>query len=310
MQQNITAPAMVPALERDSAPLNVRVAVLGAVLLPLLGFVGAAWSLWGWGFSWLYLTMLVVMYLASGLGITIGYHRLFTHKSFETGRFMTLVFGVLGSMAVEGPVIKWVADHRKHHQHSDDEHDPHSPHAHADEGIRGVLRGFWHAHLGWLFQEQHPDFDRYTPDLHKDRLVRVISALFPVWVLLGLAVPAAVGGLVSGTWTGAALGLLWGGLARIFLVHHVTWSVNSVCHIWGKRDYKTTDHSRNNVLFGVLAMGEGWHNNHHAFPASARHGLEWWQFDLSYVIIRGLEMVGLARRVRVPSLERRAMMKR
>lgn len=310
MQQNITAPALVPALERDSAPLNVRVAVLGAVLLPLLGFAGAAWSLWGWGFSWLYLTMLTVMYLATGLGITIGYHRLFTHKSFETGRVMTFLFGVLGSMAVEGPVIKWVADHRKHHQHSDDEHDPHSPHAHADEGVRGVLRGFWHAHLGWLFQEQHPDFARYTPDLHRDRLVRVISALFPLWVVLGLAIPTAIGGIVSGTWTGAALGLLWGGLARIFLVHHVTWSVNSVCHIWGRRDYKTTDHSRNNTLFGVLAMGEGWHNNHHAFPASARHGLEWWQFDLSYVIIRGLEVIGLARRVRVPSLERRAMMRR
>ncbi|MFM9957677.1 MAG: acyl-CoA desaturase [Phycisphaerales bacterium] len=314
---------------REPASLAMRVTVLVVMIMPLIGLGFAIWSTWGWGFSWLYLTLLVTMYLATGLGITIGYHRLFTHKSFETSRVVTFILGVLGSMAIEGPLIRWAAAHRKHHQHSDSALDPHSPnhfreaakqdHAHAEHhdhdgagagagakaGIKAVLVGFWHAHIGWMFDEFPKDLDRYVPDLKRDRMLRVITALFPLWVLLGLIIPTVIGGVVSGTWFGALLGLAWGGLARVFLVHHVTWSVNSVCHIWGTRAYKTSDLSRNNPIFGVLALGEGWHNNHHAFPTSARHGLEWWQFDLSWIVIRGMEVLGLARRVRVPSMERR-----
>jgi stearoyl-CoA desaturase (delta-9 desaturase) len=292
--------------DREPASLGMRAVVLAAIVLPLIGLGVAIWSTWGWGFSWFYLGMLVVMYLATGLGITVGYHRLFTHKSFETGRVATFILGVLGSMAVEGPVVRWVASHRKHHQHSDHAEDPHSPNYHGG-GVVAVIKGFWHAHIGWMFDQFPNDLDRYVPDLRRDKLVTTIAKLFPLWVLLGLLIPTAVAGIVTGTWTGALLGFIWGGLARIFLVHHVTWSVNSVCHIWGAREFKTSDLSRNNPIFGVLAMGEGWHNNHHAFPTSARHGLRWWQFDLSYIVIRVMEALGLARRVRVPSAERQAM---
>jgi stearoyl-CoA desaturase (delta-9 desaturase) len=164
-----------------------------------------------------------------------------------------------------------------------------------------VLRGLWHAHLGWIFRPDPPDLGRYVKDLLRDGPVRVASALFPVWVGAGLLIPAALGGLLTGTWTGALLGLLWGGLARIFLVHHVTWSVNSVCHLWGRQPFRGHDHSKNNFLFGVLALGEGWHNNHHAFPTSARHGLRWWEFDLSYWAIRALALLRLAWDVKLPA---------
>jgi stearoyl-CoA desaturase (delta-9 desaturase) len=202
-------------------------------------------------------------------------------------------------MAVQGSALRWAAFHRRHHQHSDVPGDPHSPLGHGG-GVRGVLKGFWHAHLAWVFRPDPGGLDRYAADLRKDAPVRVASALFPVWVLLGLTIPAVLGGVLAGTWAGAGLGLLWGGLARIFLAHHVTWSVNSVCHLWGSRPYPEKDHSRNNWLVGMLALGEGWHNNHHAFPTSARHGFRWWQVDASYYAIRLLAAVGLAWKVRLP----------
>ena len=208
-------------------------------------------------------------------------------------------------MAVEGSLFHWVALHRRHHQHSDRPGDPHSPHLHG-EGIRGLLRGLWHAHLGWIFQPDPPDLDRYFKDLQQSRLLRVVSALFPVWVALGLLLPGVLGGVITGTWGGVWTGLIWGGLVRVFLVHHVTWSVNSVCHLWGFQPYQSADESRNNFLFGVLAMGEGFHNTHHAFPTSARHGLRWWQPDVSYYVIRVLSWLGLAWDVKVPSKEAQA----
>jgi stearoyl-CoA desaturase (Delta-9 desaturase) len=203
-------------------------------------------------------------------------------------------------MAVQGPLLKWVALHRRHHQHSDKEADPHSPHAYGS-GVRGMLRGMWHAHIGWLLKPDGPGLRKYVVDLVPDRVVRAVSRLFPLWVAVGLLLPALLGGLIAGSWKGALLGFLWGGLARVFLVHHVTWSINSICHLWGSRPFRSHDESRNNVVFGILGMGEGWHNNHHAFPSSARHGLAWWQVDVSYWIIRGLAAVGLARNVRLPS---------
>jgi len=283
-------------------PASHKVASAAGVLVPFLGLIVAIYGLWGWGVTWLELALLLVMYTAAGLGVTVGYHRLFAHRSFEAVRPVKFLLAVLGSMAVQGPVLRWVAIHRRHHQHSDQPDDPHSPH-HYGGGVRGILAGFWHAHVGWIFKADYPKLSRYVQDLDADRVTRIASSLFGVWVFLGLFVPAAVGGLLTGTWTGVLLGFLWGGLVRVFLGHHVTWSINSVCHLWGSRPFDRGDQSRNNFLFGVLGLGEGWHNNHHAFPSSARHGLRWWQLDMSYLVIRALELFGLARCVRVPARE-------
>lgn len=280
-----------------------RTLTLLFIVVPFIGLLAAVYTLWGVGFSWLHLSLLLGGYILTGLGVTVGYHRLFTHKSFETGRILTAVWAVLGSMAAEGPLLKWVANHRRHHQHSDRDQDPHSPHTHGP-GVMAMIKGLVHAHMGWFFDGEPPDNARYVADLRDDRMIRFISRLFPVWVLLGLLIPAGIAWAISGTWTGAFLGLLWGGLARLLLVHHVTWSINSACHLWGTRAFRSHDHSRNNPVFGILAFGEGWHNNHHAFPTSARHGLRWWEFDASYLVIRGLAALGLARNVRIPTAER------
>jgi stearoyl-CoA desaturase (delta-9 desaturase) len=273
---------------------------LAAVILPFLGLLAAAVFFWGWGLSWVELSLLAGMYMLTGLGVTVGFHRLFTHRSFETNRVVQVVLAVLGSMAMQGPLLDWVAFHRRHHQHSDTPDDPHSPHHHG-RGILGVLRGLWHAHIGWFFQPDPVDLPRYVSDLRQSRLLRWLSHLFPVWVVLGLLIPAALGGLLTGSWLGVLLGLLWGGLVRIFFLHHMTWSINSICHLWGQRPYEGHDESRNNFIFGVLALGEGWHNNHHAFPTSARHGLRWWQPDVSYWTICILALIGFAWNVKLPA---------
>jgi stearoyl-CoA desaturase (delta-9 desaturase) len=212
-------------------------------------------------------------------------------------------------MAVQGDLMTWVGVHRRHHQHSDSPDDPHTPHHHGP-GLLGWLRGYWHAHVGWFFDAAPPDLDRYVKDLVRSRTLRVVSALFPLWVALGLVLPAVLGGVISGTWVGVWTGLVWGGLVRLFLVHHVTWSVNSACHLWGLQPYASEDESRDNFVFGVLALGEGWHNTHHAFPTSARHGLGWWQPDVSYWVIRALALVGLAWDVKLPSRQARAAKRR
>ena len=281
-----------------------RIATLISVMVPFLGFAAAIVCLWGWAFTWVELTGLVGMYLLTGLGVTVGFHRLFTHRAFETGRPVRYLLAVLGSMTVQGPVLKWAAIHRRHHQFSDLPDDPHSPY-HFGGGAGGVFAGLWHAHVGWMFKPTDMNLDSYVRDLEDDRLVRHVSQWFLVWVALGLMIPAVFGGLVTGTWSGTLLGFLWGGLARIFIVQHLTFSVNSVCHVWGTRPFECKDESRNNFICGVLGFGEGWHNNHHAFPASARHGLRWWEFDLSYVTVRVMQWLGLVWGVRLPS--RKAM---
>lgn len=296
-----TAPATTES-PAEAAPLSpsMRTAVLLAVVLPFIGFIVSVILLWGRGFTWVELVLLVVMYTVTGLGVTLGYHRLFTHRSFETRRPIRFILGVMGSMAVQGSLLKWVADHRRHHQLSDLPGDPHSPHLHGG-GLFGMLRGIWHSHVGWLFEPAAPGLHQQVKDLLADRIHVVVDRLFVVWVALGLLIPAVLGGLLAGSWWGVLLGFLWGGLARIFLVHHLTWSINSICHIWGGQPFRSRDQSRNNVFFGIMAFGEGWHNNHHAFPTSARHGLFWWQFDLTYVIIRAMQAVGLAWEVRLPT---------
>jgi len=289
---------------RDAASARISLGMwvvnFVAVVAPFLGLVAAAISLWGWGFSWVHLGLLLGMYALTALGITVGFHRLFSHRAFETNGAIQFLLAALGSMAAEGSLLKWVALHRRHHQYSDQPGDPHSPHQRGGS-LLGLLGGLWHAHVGWVFRADPPDLSRYVKDLRQSSSLRTASALFPLWVVIGLLVPTALGGLLTGTWMGALFGLLWGGLARIFLVHHVTWSVNSVCHLWGCRPFQTNDHSRNNFLFGVLALGEGWHNNHHAFPTSARHGLRWWQIDMSYWVIRALTLLGLAWKVTLPA---------
>jgi stearoyl-CoA desaturase (delta-9 desaturase) len=271
-----------------------------AVIVPLIGIVAAGFLLWGYGFHWVELGLLVGMYLATAVGITVGYHRYFTHRSFATVSWIQYLLLILGSMAFQGPMLTWVAVHRRHHQHSDGEDDPHSPHAYGP-GISGVLRGLWHSHIGWLFKEPGFNIPSYVRDYEGRTGLRWCSDLFPVWVALGLLIPTLLGWLLIGGWLGALLGFVWGGLIRIFLVHHVTWSINSVCHLWGEQPFRSRDESRNNLWFGILGLGEGFHNNHHAFPTSARHGLQWWQLDLSYLLIRFLNWLGLAWNVRLPS---------
>ncbi len=299
-----TPVAEPPAPEEAPAPvsLGVRLGTLTVIVLPVLGLVAAALLLWGWGFSWVDLGLLMGMYFVTAVGITVGFHRLFVHRSFDAHPAVKFVLAALGSMAVQAPMFKWVAVHRRHHQHSDRPGDPHSPHHHGP-GFLGWLAGYWHAHIGWFFDPEPPDLDHYIKDLNQSRTLRVANSLFFLWVALGLLIPAVLGGILRGWWAGVWTGLLWGGLVRIFLVHHVTWSVNSACHLWGFRPYRSDDESRDNFLFGILAMGEGFHHTHHVFPTSARHGLRWWQLDASYWVIRLLALLGLAWNVRLPSAE-------
>jgi len=280
---------------------------LFAVVVPFLGTIAAIILFWNRIVTAADLAILAFMYLVTGLGVTIGFHRLLTHRSFQTFKPVEYLFAILGSMAVQGPVNTWVADHRKHHAHTDKEGDPHSPHVGHGEGVRGVLGGLWHAHVGWTFTGHgKADQRKYARDLYEDRGMRLISNLFPVWVLLGLAIPFGLGWLVTGTVSGALFGLLWGGAVRIFLVHHITWSVNSVCHFLGSRRFEVEDESTNVFWLALPSFGEAWHHNHHAFPRSARHGLKRWELDPSAWIITGMEKVGLARNVIRISPERQA----
>jgi stearoyl-CoA desaturase (delta-9 desaturase) len=272
-----------------------RAVNVGAVIVPFAGVIAAVALLWNRLVSPADLAIAAVMYLLTAIGITVGFHRLLTHRSFQTARWLEYAFAALGSMAVQGPVIAWVADHRKHHAHTDEEGDPHSPHVGHAGGVMGVLGGLWHAHTGWLLSNQgRADWKRYAADLYEDRGMRAISRRFGLLVILGLALPALAGYLVSGTLIGAATGLLWGGLVRVFVVHHVTWSVNSLCHFLGNRRFDTDDRSTNVVWLALPSLGESWHHNHHAFPRSAVHGLKRWELDPSALFISTLERLGLA----------------
>ena len=284
-----------------------KVANLGAVVVPFAATLAAIVLLWNSLVTPADLAIAAAMYLLTAIGITVGFHRLLTHRSFQTAKPVEYTFAVLGSMAVQGPVISWVADHRKHHAHTDEEGDPHSPHVGHDGGVKGVLAGLWHAHSGWLMSTQgRADWKKYARDLYEDDGMRQINRNFVPLVLLTLALPALAGFLVSGTLLGAATGLLWGGLVRIFFVHHVTWSVNSVCHFLGTRRFDTDDRSTNVFWLALPSLGESWHHNHHAFPRSAVHGLKRHELDPSAAIIGAMEKVGLARNVVRISPERQA----
>jgi stearoyl-CoA desaturase (delta-9 desaturase) len=275
-----------------SPPLRPKKAVAHAIVLfaPPLGVVLALLLLWNRSVGWRELALLVGMYSAVGFGITVGYHRLLTHRSFATYPAVRYGLAGLGSMAMQGSVIDWVADHRLHHAHADRPGDPHSPH-----GREPVLRSLWHAHAGWLFRYQgRAQHARYAPDLLEDRGMRLIDRAFPALVSLSLAIPGALGGVLSGSGEGALTGLLWGGPVRLFLFHHAVFAVNSAGHYFGRRRFATDDCSTNVPWLSLPSLGEGWHHNHHAFPRSAMHGLRWFELDLSGLGIRLLERLGLA----------------
>jgi stearoyl-CoA desaturase (delta-9 desaturase) len=263
---------------------------LAGVLIPFLGFVAAVVLLWNTLVDWSDLAVMLIMYVLTGFGVTLGFHRLLTHRSFQTHKPVEYAFSILGSMAVQGPVISWVADHRKHHAHTDKDGDPHSPHGHGG-GLKGALAGLWYAHMGWLFDRAgQAEYERYARDLHEDRGMRFIHRTFLLWLLVGLLLPAGLGYLIDGTLTGA----LWGGAVRIFVLHHFTWSINSVCHFFGSRRFAVEDESTNVFWLAPFTFGESWHHNHHAFPRSAVHGLRWWEVDPTAYVIRAMRRAKLA----------------
>ncbi len=269
-----------------------RYANLAGVIVPFVGILLAIVLLWSSWVDGTDLAIFAAMYLVTAGGITVGFHRLLTHRSFQTKPWLGYTMAVAGSLSVQGSVLDWVADHRKHHAHTDQEGDPHSPHVGHGSGMRGL----WHAHTGWLTETQgQADWKRYAKDLYEDPKMRFIGKRFPYLVLVSLLIPTLLGYALHGfTLEGAVRGYIWGGLVRIFLVHHVTWSVNSICHFFGTRRFDVEDKSTNVAWLAIPSLGESWHHNHHAFPRSAEHGLKWYEVDPSAAFIGGLERLGLA----------------
>ncbi|MPZ67909.1 MAG: acyl-CoA desaturase [Actinobacteria bacterium] len=278
-----------------------RFTVLILTVLPLLGLTVAIATLWGRGLGLLEASLFVSFYFFTGFGVTIGFHRMLTHQSFKARPVTRAVLAIAGSMSLQGSVISWVATHRRHHAFSDQAGDPHSPHVESEEGIKGILKGLWHAHLGWLFDPEQTSPERWAPDLLKDPVMVKINRWFPALGILSFALPPMIAFVITRSYAAALMTFLWASLARIFLLHHVTWSINSICHFYGKRPFESPDHSTNNWMLSILSMGESWHNNHHAFPTSARHGILRGQIDPSALVIRLLEKLGLVEDVKAPS---------
>jgi stearoyl-CoA desaturase (delta-9 desaturase) len=278
-----------------------RLANVAGLALPAVGLVAAVVVLWDRLVGPVELGVAAALYVLSGLGITVGYHRLFTHRSFETSRPLRVALAILGSTAVEGPIVKWVSNHRMHHTFADEHGDPHSPHV-----GRGGLAGLWHAHAGWTMTRSHRGApERYARDLLVDPAIRLIDRTFVVWALGGALLPFGLGYALLGSLEGALTTFLWGGPVRIFALHHVTFSINSLCHFAGRRRFATRDESRNVGWLAPISFGEAWHNNHHAFPTSAFHGLRRREIDPGGWVIRALERAGLAwnvKRARAPGV--------
>ncbi len=276
------------------------------LLVTILPFAGAAIGiplLWNHGVKALDLSLFFIFYVITGMGITVGFHRMLTHRSFETVKPIKLALAIAGSMAIQGAVVSWVADHRRHHAYADKPGDPHSPHLAEAEGVKGIITGLWHAHTGWFFSPEKTNIKKFAPDLIADKAILSVSRAFPLWATVSIVLPGLIGLAITRTWTGGLTALLWGGLARIFFLHHITWSINSICHFYGKRPFKSKDESTNNWMMALLSFGEGWHNSHHAFPTSYKHGLGKFQFDPSAWFISTLKVLGLARNIKMPTLE-------
>ena len=309
----------VPVTQDTSRPLQAvprtrlraraeQVALGLFIAVPFLAVLAGAFVAWGGFLSWRDVVISAVFYAVTGHGITVGFHRYLTHGSFKAGRGLRIALAVAGSMAVEGPVTRWVADHRRHHAYSDRDGDPHSPWRYGP-GFWSLTKGLWHAHIGWLFDIEQTDQERFAPDLLADRDIARVSRLFPVLVVLSLALPAAVGALWASMVgdspvLGAATAFFWGAVVRMAVLHHATWSVNSICHTFGQRPFRTRDRSTNVWPLALISMGESWHNLHHADPTAARHGVDRWQVDTSAELIRGLEKLGWAYDVRWASRDR------
>jgi stearoyl-CoA desaturase (delta-9 desaturase) len=306
VDERIPATGPKPVTEGSKRP-GEQFALYAFVIVPFLAFLAAVPVAWGWGLGWTDVTLMVVFYFFTGWGVTIGYHRLFTHKSFKANRPLRIALAVAGSMAIEGPVIRWVADHRRHHAFSDKEGDPHSPWRYG-ETIGALSKGLVWAHLGWMFDEQHTNREKFAPDLMSDRDIRLVNNLFPVLLLVSLLAPAAIGGAIGG-WAGALSAFFWASLVRIFLLHHVTWSINSICHTIGEKPFVARDRSTNFWPLAILSFGESWHNMHHADPTAARHGVLRGQLDSSARIIWFFEKAGWATDVRWPKPERLAKLR-
>jgi stearoyl-CoA desaturase (delta-9 desaturase) len=276
-------------------------------LLPFVGTLIALGLLFYRPIGALEICLFFSMWLVTGLGLTVGYHRLFTHRAFSTGLVTSCILIIMGSMAGRGSMLSWVAMHRRHHELSDHEGDLHSPNLHGAAGFER-LRGFLHAHLTWMIEHDYPNVVHYVPDLMADRTLIAVNRYYYTWVLLGLVIPTAIGGLAAGSLWGAVSGFLWGGVVRMFAVEQAMSAINSVTHLFGARPFLTReDNSRNLGVMALLAWGEGWHNNHHAFPYSAAFGLRWFEFDPGFMLVRLLEVLGLAWNVKVPSREKIAL---
>ncbi|WP_242454432.1 acyl-CoA desaturase [Bailinhaonella thermotolerans] len=294
-------------MSAQPAPRLERVMVALFVLVPFAAVLGAVPFAWGWGLGWTDVILFAVFYLITGFGITVGYHRHFTHGSFKAKRPLRIALAIAGGMSLQGPVVRWVADHRRHHMYSDREGDPHSPWRFGP-GWKGLTKGLIHAHVGWLFSGERTSRRRFAPDLLADRDIRRMSldlAYAPV-ILASLALPTLLGGLITMSWKGALTAYFWAGLVRIFAQHHVTWSINSICHTFGEKHFEVRDRSRNVWWLAVVSLGESWHNLHHADPTSARHGALKGQVDPSAWLIKVFERLGWAHDVRWPNPDRLA----
>jgi stearoyl-CoA desaturase (delta-9 desaturase) len=286
-------------------PMPAHLAVYAFVIIPFLALVCAVPVAWGWGLTWVDVTLAVSWYVVTCLGVTVGFHRYFTHGAFKATRSLRMALAIVGSMAVQGPILHWVSDHRRHHAFSDKEGDPHSPWLFGTSPA-ALARGFWHAHLGWVLNRELTNQSRFAPDLLADRDVRMVHRWFGLWTLITLGTPAVLGGLLTWSWWGAVTAFFWAGLVRVTFLHHVTWSVNSVCHMIGDRPFAARDKSANVWPLAILSMGESWHNLHHADPTCARHGVKPGQIDISARVIWLFEKADWAHDVRWPTPQRLA----
>ncbi|GAA5161806.1 acyl-CoA desaturase [Amycolatopsis dongchuanensis] len=284
-----------------SLPEHVLVKVF--VLLPLVALAAAVPFAWGWGLSWLDVGLGAFFFVVSGLGVTAGYHRHFTHGSFKARRPLRVALAIAGNLSAQGPATTWVADHRRHHAYSDRAGDPHSPWLFGT-GPKALAKGFWHAHMGWLFEREVTNAERFAPDLLADRDIRRVDGLFPVWVAATFLLPAIAGGLITWSVWGGVTAFFWAGLVRVALLHHVTWSVNSICHMIGERPFASRDKAANFWPLAIFSFGESWHNLHHADPTCARHGVRRGQIDITARLIWIFEKLGWASQVRWPTPQR------
>jgi stearoyl-CoA desaturase (delta-9 desaturase) len=292
-----------PELEESLNGLGMRLTIGGFVIVPLLAIIVAIPIAWGGWLSWIDIALVALMWAITGLGVTLGYHRYFTHGSFKANRSVKIALGLMGSLALEGSLDQWVADHRKHHKFSDEVGDPHSPWRYGTTK-RAVARGLWYAHIGWLLDDSNTPIEKYAPDIAADKDLRMMSRFFPAIVATTLLLPALLGGLITWSWMGAVTAFFWAGLVRIGLLHHTTWSINSICHVFGNRPFTSRDRASNVSWLALPSFGESWHNFHHVDQTSARHGVLRGQFDLTAELIRAMEKLRLISDVRWSKAER------